>query len=649
MHKVKYGLFYDNHTHIDNPDVGKNFDPEYFTDEIKKCGVDYIGFHARCNQGMAYYDTKIGIRHPSLSYDLFGKVVECCRKKDIAVVAYFNGCLSMMELVDRREWQTLHMEGHGCYGRVHPFAVTACYNTPYRNHTISMIREVVSQYDVQGVFLDCLLPRPCICPTCVRLMKESGVDYQDFDSVMEFSRQSIIRFCQDVSAAVREYLPDPMLYFNGPFFGTVKDLDTFFDCECIPTCASWGYEYLPTMAHYMRNIKPGTQTFNMTGRFYEWGDFGGLRKDEDLKFDLFYGLAHGLRPNVGGHFHPRGDKDQSVFDRIRTVYRDLQRYDEWFDDAKNLADIAIVYPHDNFDLHYMPSMCSAVRMLDELKLQFDVLLADGEKPWDQYKLLILPEQVKITDLLAERIRKHISGGGAFFACGANAAEVFASEFGIKYLGDSGLDPVYFKLHETFSEGLDDMFFSVYSKAAKAECVSAKSDSRIVKPYYNLQWNGLYPIFYAPPQEETGMPFLTVNGNCVWCAGDLFTGYAQRGALHLRTIVRNVIYSLVEKPLIIPGKLPACVRMSVTEQPGRLNVNLIAYAPEKRVNVTVVEDPVAVLNASFKVFTGTRRIKSVTMAPENTPVEFTVNGDYTEIKLPIFEGFALVVLEEFSEE
>ena len=45
MHKVKYALFYDNHTHMENPDVGKNFDPVHFTDEAKKCGVDYIAFH----------------------------------------------------------------------------------------------------------------------------------------------------------------------------------------------------------------------------------------------------------------------------------------------------------------------------------------------------------------------------------------------------------------------------------------------------------------------------------------------------------------------------------------------------------------------------------------------------------------------------
>src|SRR5690554_7437232 len=65
MHQPKYCLFYDNHTMPAIPDVGENFDVEAFTDRIKDCGVDYLTFHARCNLGMAYYDTKIGIKHPS--------------------------------------------------------------------------------------------------------------------------------------------------------------------------------------------------------------------------------------------------------------------------------------------------------------------------------------------------------------------------------------------------------------------------------------------------------------------------------------------------------------------------------------------------------------------------------------------------------
>ncbi|MBQ9338191.1 MAG: alpha-L-fucosidase [Lentisphaeria bacterium] len=643
MHKVKYALFFDNHTHPENPEVGKNFDPEDFTDQLKSCGVDYLAFHARCNAGMAYYDTKIGTRHPSLTYDLFGALAACCKKKDIALVAYLNGGISTYETMEHREWSTQYLPGTDHFGQVTPYSTTVCYNSPFRAHLIAMIQEIASNYPVAGFFIDCLADYPCVCPACVKMMKERGFDYTDEKQVREFSRQSVLSYCADIAAAVREIIPDPMLYFNGPAFGTVKDLDTFFDCECLPT-AGWGYEYLPMLSHYMRNIKPGTQLLNMTGRFYNWGDFGGLRTADSLKFDLFYGLAQGMRPNIGGHFHPRGDQEHAVFDRIRKVYHELQRYDEWYEDAVPAADIAMVVPRDRRDWHWASAVRSCVRMLEELKMQFDIVLADCEKPWTQYKLLILPEGIEVTEQLAERIRAHIARGGAFFACGQEAGEKFGDEFGIRCLGDCGLDPVYFRMHGDFEAGLPDMYLSLYAKAVKAETTEAKSSSRLVKPYYNRAWTGTHALFYTPPQEETAMPFITVNGKCIWCAGDLFTGYAKRGALHLRDIFRNVLAQLLPEPLIRIGKLPACVRLVMTEQPGRINLHLIAYAPEKRADTTVVEDSAAVLNGEFSVLTAGRKITRAYLAPEGTPLEVETKGNYTKIKLPPFEGYALAVLE-----
>src|ERR1035437_1862699 len=111
MHIPKYALFFDNHTMPACPDVGENFDVEAFTDQIKRCGVDYLTFHAKDNMGMAYYDTKIGIRHPSLKYDLFGKLAESCKRKGIALGAYLNGGLSHAEGVLHRDWTTISFDG----------------------------------------------------------------------------------------------------------------------------------------------------------------------------------------------------------------------------------------------------------------------------------------------------------------------------------------------------------------------------------------------------------------------------------------------------------------------------------------------------------------------------------------------------------
>lgn len=646
MHKVKYGLFFDNHTQIENPDVGKNFDPEFFTDQLKRCGVDYLGFHARCNMGLAYYDTKIGNRHPSLQYDLFGKVADCCKKKDIALVAYFNGGLSTMELVNHREWQTVKPADKTYWGMVTPDALSVCYNSSFRAHIISMIREVAENYPVQGFFIDCVLSFGCVCPTCVKMMQQRSLDPNKKDDVAKFSTESALSFCKDIHDTVKSLLPEAMLFFNGPGDGPGRDFDTFFDCECLPT-GSWGYEYLPIKAHSLRNITPERQVLNMTGRFYDWGDFGGLRTADSLKFDLAYGLAHGMRPNIGGHVHPRGDKDIAVFDRIAEVYHDLQQYDRFYENAVNQADIAVVFSSANEKLTADTTVQSCVRMLDELKMQFDIVFADCDKDWSQYKLFILPENMPLSDELRKRIREELKQGKALFACGADTAQSFGSELGIKYVSDSGFNPVYFQLAEKFAENIPDMFYSLYAPAVRAELNGAECGSYLVNPYYNLGWAGTHPIFYAPPQEKTEMPFITENGKCIWCAGGLFSGYAKRGALHLREVFKNIINALLPQPLIRVNKLPSCSRFAVTEQCDAVNVHITAFAPERRINTNVVEDALAVLNGSFDILINADDIEGVYLAPDMTAVEYTAKGQYIEIKLPPFEGYALVTLKKKS--
>lgn len=643
MHTVKYGMFYDNHTHIDNPDVGKDFDAEYFTDQLKRCGADYLGFHARCNQGMAYYNTKIGTRHPSLTYDLFGKLTEACQRKGIAVVAYLNGGLSVMESVAHPEWKTLHMPGYEMHGKVTPYCYTMCYNSGYRDHLIAMIKEIAENYPVQGFFIDCLGNFPCVCQKCIESMEKQGLDWKNIDDVREHARLSALRLCEDITAAIKSIIPDPMIYFNGPAFGTVRNLDTFYDCECLPT-AGWGYEFLPTMAHAIRNITPGKQILNMTGRFYDWGDFGGLRGKTSLEFDMFYGLAHGMRPNLAGHFHPRGDKDEAVFDRIREVYDDLRVYDNWHLGAQNLTDVAIVYPEDRLEMRFKKSIISAVRMLDELKVQFDIVFADCDKEWDQYKLLILPEDVAVSDRMKERIKKHLAAGKAFFACGKNAAEAFGEELGIKYQGDFEETNVYFNLRGDLTKNIEPMIHSLYAPAVKAQTTDAEMLAPLVDAYCQKGWNGVYAYFYVPPKDETEIPFLTGKLNRIWCAGDLFSGYYFRGALHLRSLLENCIKSLAAPLLLENINLPGFVRTTVQEQPGRININLIAYAPERRGEATVVEDEMAVLDGKFRVNLPGKKVKAVTLAPAGTPVEYAVDGDRIEITAPAFKGFSLISIE-----
>ena len=59
---------------------------------------------------------------------------------------------------------------------------------------------------------------------------------------------------------------------------------------------------------------------------------------------------------------------------------------------------------------------------------------------------------------------------------------------------------------------------------------------------------------------------------------------------------------------------------------------------------VVEEGLSVVDGFCRVKTGGRRVARAFLAPAGTPVEFAADGEYTALRLPIFTGTTLAVLE-----
>ena len=129
MYHPEYAMFFDMHTQQACPTVGKDFDAARFAANLKRSGVDLVGFHAKCNQGFCYFDTKIGLRHPALDNgrDIFGEVVSECAKQNIKVSAYFNCGLSNEDAVVHPEWSRMGLQGN----ILHPEAYDIGWISPY--------------------------------------------------------------------------------------------------------------------------------------------------------------------------------------------------------------------------------------------------------------------------------------------------------------------------------------------------------------------------------------------------------------------------------------------------------------------------------------------------------------------------------------
>jgi len=649
IHQPKYCLFYDNHTMPAIPDMGENFDVEQFTDRIKDCGVDYLTFHARCNLGNAYYNTKIGTRHPSLKYDLFGQLSEACSRKGIALTAYLNGGISSSEGLAHREWTTLYFDGRELREpRFTPYVRTMCYNTPYRDHLIAMVKEIAENYPVSGFFIDCLQNFPCVCPVCIKEMKKRGIDYTNREEVVKFAEFSALRLAKDIYDAATAINPDLLIYHNNPGYEEQFDFSTYFEVECLPAGA-WGYEYLPVLSHYVRTLGD-MPVLNMTGRFYDWGDFGGLRPEAAIKSELLYGLANGMRPNIGGHFHPRGDINNAVFDRIEKIYKELQTMEPWYDNAKNITEIAVVYPKKIANIRGDKVLKSAVRMLSELKQQFDVVTTFSD--WSKYKVLIIPDDILFNEEVARRVKTHIAAGKAVISTGSSGLNeersgfVLENEWGVKYLGENDFDPAYFTVGDNFSEGLPGMPLSLYSTGSDIKALPGTNvEAYLIKPYFNRHWDGEYAYYYTPPDKVTAKPALTINGNVAHFSHRIFAGYSDKASVELKTVFSNVLNSYLPEPLLKSDNLPSFSRAFVTRQTGQRMVHLLTYVPEMRGSTQMIEESVEVHNVKISLRNDDKSQGRVYLAPEKKSLPFKVTDGYIDVTIPYCNGYALIVFEE----
>lgn len=661
MHDPKWAFFFDFHTMPANPDVGKGFDFKAITEWFVDCGVDFVVFPARCNLGNAYYPTKLGVPHPSMERDLYGDLVSACHAKGIAVSAYMNIGLSHEEAYRHRDWTVLHSDGRMYVEPLEgSFSRSMCYNTPYAEHVAGMAREVVDWYDVDGMFFDCFHTPPCIGIECMERMIAEGVDWRDEVRLNDFNYRKILDMARRLTETVRGEKSDLLIYYNGVDYEAQAELGSYLELECLPQ-AAWGYETLPMVSRYMRTL--GKPVLNMTGRFQKsWGDFGGIRTEASVEYDCIYGIANGLRTTIGDHFHPRGDLNPAVTALDKAVYERLQPLEPWIDGAVPVTEIANLmkcdYPGYRWKGGDRPdqkdravrSLKAATRMLCELNMQFDNIRPSAS--FSPYGVLVLPDEIELDVDLATSVRSHLDRGGAVISSGWSGLDeshtsFVLDEWGVEYGGDDPYQPAYLSVRPELAVGMPDMPVTLYEPGTVIR-PRAGTDvpATITAPYYSEGWNGRHGHRYTPPDRDTGRPAVTVSGNVAHVSHPIFRTYYESGALPMRQIVANLLARFLPNPLIRAPEAPSFCRITVTSQPSRRMVYVLAYLPESRgAGVNMIEEPLEVSGLSVSLRMDERKPTSVYLAPTGERLDFVVENEYVTARIPHLRGWSVVVFEE----
>ena len=639
----------DFHTMPQVYDVGVDFDAQAFARTLQEAHVDYITVFARCNLGMAFYPTKVGTVHPGLQRELLGPMVQACHRHDIKVAAYINVGIDHEHALRHREWCKLNAKGqvYEVDRMGHSFR-SLCLNTGYRQHVLDMIAEIFDLYPVDGIFLDCFSLAPCYGVECLDAMRALGIDSRDEEQVQAYAWTMTQGFIREVEALVAQEGRAINICYNGlPY----ANQPTHLELEILPT-SFWGYDTLPWAIRYARTLnKP---FFTMTGRFHEgWGDFGGLRPYHSLLYDCYNSIANAGTCSIGDHMHPRGKLDVPVYDLVERVFERVEQLEPWTEGARAVAEIAVVepgmkgYPGLPFE---RASVIGAARMLMELKCQFDV--CSGEGDLSPYRLLILPDHVRLDDELGPKVQAHLDRGGAVISSAysglAAERDAFALEaYALDYLGPEAGDPTYFEANPEVGAGLPDMPTTIYDPGIAMQAQpGAATLARLIKPYFNYrEWDWYHENMYTPPEGDSGRPALVQSGPVIHFSFPIFAGYYEHAVLAYKRLLGNCMARLLPEPLLQVENMPSFGQATLTARDNLRLVHLLTYVPELRGRkIQVIEEPVTVSGVSVALRLDEREVSCAYLAPGRQPLPLQREARYVWVTIPEVVGYQMVVFE-----
>jgi hypothetical protein len=166
------------------------------------------------------------------------------------------------------------------------------------------------------------------------------------------------------------------------------------------------------------------------------------------------------------------------------------------------------------------------------------------------------------------------------------------------------------------------------------------------PYYNDGWDGRHANRYTPPDKDTGRPAIVVKDRVAYISHPIFYTYYTSGALPMRQIIANLLQRFLPEPLVRAPNAPSCSRVTVTSQPGRRMVYVMAYLPESRgAGINMIEEPLDLRDFELCLRLDGRPPKTVYLAPSRTPLPFVLEGNYARVTIPRVTGWAVAVFEE----
>jgi len=619
--------------------IGRDFNREEYIRTIREAHIDLMTVFAKCHHGYCYYPTKVGEMHPHLSFDLLGAQLEAIRAAGAKAPVYITMGWCKKDADEHPEWRQVFFGGKTSYERpvhdeeepmYHCCWERLCPVGGYKKHLVELTHEICQNYDVSdGIMYDiCFMGEECVCDDCKREMKKRGLDPEKLEDARTYYREGRIELMKELTGIVQSYYPGTNVFYNGGANQNKPEYhpyQTHFELEDLPT--AWGgYDFMPLRAKFFERY--GKFFLGMTGKFHHaWGEFGGFKNKEALRYECADMLSLGSSISVGDHLHPLGKLDASTYAVIGHAFEYAEKIEKYSENTRAYTDLAIWMSHTNADLG-----CS--KILQTMHLEYDVLDA-GDDP-SPYRCIILPDAVSLSDSDRARLTAFAKNGGTLIVSGDSLFD----GLGITKKGRSPYDADF------IAAPVDEIItpFLSYTSAFITES-DGEVLAKVYEPYFSRTYGHFCGHKNTPFKEEpASYPALVKKDNVLYFAHPIFEAYNSSGNYVLQQYITSAVERVYKMPLSF-SYYPSSgrVRLRKSEKDSFYALHLLYAPPVNRGNVCLLEDfpPLFETRVSVSV---PEAVKRVHLEPSGKEIFFDQKNGTLTFTVPKIQLHGLVVIE-----
>ncbi len=641
-------------------DVAKSFDAEEFASTLKKANVNSVTSFARCHHGYLYYNSKKHPEriHPHLTHrNLLKEQIEACHKQNIRVPVYTTVQWDYYTAQKHPEWLVRDENGTpiamGDSNVFHP----GFYNhldvaTPYIDFLKDHIKDLFEAVPVDGLFLDIHHIMANANSGAIEGMLKKGLDPSKEAVRLFYDKQVLKEYKEDLTAFIRKLDKNCTIFYNsghvGPHIRDTVPSNTHLELESLPS-GGWGYLHLPLTARYARNL--GEDIMGMTGKFHSsWGDFHSLKNSAALEFETSMMLALNAKCSIGDQLHPKGMLDKATYDLIGGAYSKVAQKEPWCEGAKAVTEIGVLsteeYGMPGMGGRTPEAMMGIIRILQEGARQFDIL--DSASDFKNYKIIILPDNIPVSNALNEKIQKYLGGGGSLissFQSGLNAdgKSFNLGQLGVSLVGEAPYSPDFIVPKSALAKGLPETELVMYLKGMQVKALPGSeilADANV--PYFNRQWDHFYSHKHTPSSGKVGYPAVIKNGKSIYFMHPVFTQYQRNAPRWCKQLVLNAI-DLLQPDTLVKHSGPSSVIALLNEQKAkkRTILHVLHYIPERRgTEFDIIEDVIPIYNLKVSVKLDSK-VNNVTLVPQNAAIPFKINNQRIEFDVKEVIGHQMI--------